>query len=183
MCLRRLGLLSRLEIGLGVVLLLALMSVETSSVLPLTVQACLETWAVSPSGFENADVDVVFADCCTAAAAAPAEKACREMDQDVAPRVGGSGVEAECDQVVHLAAGVGRRDLRRDLRVGEDSAVHSFVVRNLVKTAEEEDRLWSVSAERCEQLTIRVRVTFIVWGSCRDVSSEDLWMMHFDLRG
>lgn len=137
MCLHRLGLLSHLEIGLGVVLLLALTSVETSSVLPLTVQACLETWAGSPSSFENADVEAVVADCCNAAAATPAERARREMEQDVAPRVGGSGVEAECDQLVHLAAEVGRRDLR----VAEDSAVHSFVVRNLVKTAEEEDRL------------------------------------------
>ena len=139
MCPHRLGLLSRLEIGLGVVLPLALMSVETSSVLRPTVRLVLETWAGCPNSFENAGVEAVVAVCCTAAAAAVAvaERASREMEQDVARKVGGSGVEVECDQVVHLAAEEGRRSLK----VVEESVVHSLVVRSLVKAAEAVDRL------------------------------------------
>ncbi len=166
MCLHRPGLLLRLGIGLVLVLLLALMSVETSSVFPLAVRIGLEKWAASPSSFENAGVEAVVAGCCTAAAAAAAavaERACQEMEGDVARRVGEAAVEVECDQVAHLAAEEGRRSLEV---VGE-SVVHSFVVRSLVKTAEDADRLPLGSVERCEQQRTGDRITVVVWWSCR----------------
>ncbi len=75
MCLHHLGLLPRLEIGLGVVLLLALTSVETSSVLPSTVGACPETWAASLDSFANAGAGVVVA----GRYAAVGERGSREM--------------------------------------------------------------------------------------------------------
>ncbi len=57
----------------------------------------------------------------------------------------------------------------RSSKVVEDSVVHSFVVRSLVKTAEEVDRLQSESFERYEQPLMGDIITFVVWWSCRDV--------------
>lgn len=178
MCRHRPGLLSLLEIGLEMVLLLALMSVETSSALPSAVRACLETEAPSPSSFENAGVEAVVAGCCTAAAVV-AGMGCREMERDVARWVGESAVEVECDQVVHLAEEEGRRSLK----VVGDSVVHSLVVRSLVKAAEEADGLRSGSVDKYEQPILEDRITFVIWWSCRDVRLVEIRADAFDSRG
>lgn len=108
------------------------------------------------------------ADSCSGAADVAAEEESQGTEQDVAQRVGGSVVEVEYDLLVRLVVEEGRRSLK----VVEDSAAHSFVVRSQVRVAEEVDILQSLSAKGFWPLRIASKFTFVLWWRYRVCQSR-----------